>query len=233
VGTTLPAFAATDISIPVDTIVRGNEGEITVLAQVSAADLAGCKATIEAVSHNNNSVHNGNDLLISSGGTTVVLADVEAVSLGSVTAGETLELGDTIVVSVRLGSPDAGRPMSVFSGGLTVQVTCAPVVTTTTTVASTTTSTDDTTTTTVSEETTTTDGPTTTVVEQTTTTPPTVLGTSTTTLPDDSTTVPPVTGSTLPFTGPDDLAPMAVAGGAALLLGVALKRASREERATN
>jgi hypothetical protein len=48
-------------------------------------------------------------------------------------------------------------------------------------------------------------------------------------LPESSTTVPPVTGSTLPFTGPDDLAPMAVAGGAALLLGIALKIASREE----
>jgi predicted extracellular nuclease len=237
----LPAAAIDDITIPLTTVVRGAEGESFLLAEVATGSDAGCEADVWATAQNNESVHIGNDLIVSSGGGQVLLSDVES-AIGKVTtANGTLVLGDTITVTLVLGQADEGRPRSVFSGGMTVTVSCIPDETTTTTTIP------ETTTTTAPETTTTTEAittTTTTLPETTTTTVPpftssSVLGTTTTTLPvttssvagTSSTTVPPVTGSTLPFTGPEDVAGLAMAGTALLLLGGAIMAATREQNA--
>jgi hypothetical protein len=226
----LPAGALEQIVISTDTVVRGSEGEVHVLVEVPTGDEAGCEAQVSATAQNNPSVHVGNDLIVSSGGASVVISDVESAPGTVKSANGTLTLSDTLVVAVKLGPADEFRANSIFSGGVTVNVTCVPVETTTTTQPTTTTTVPLVSSTTVFEVTTTTTAP-----EETTTTttpPPTVLGTSTTTLP-STTSVPPVSGSTLPFTGPEDLMGPAIAGGALLLLGLALMRAAREPQAND
>jgi hypothetical protein len=218
---TLPAEALEPIVISTDTVVRGSEGEVHVLVEVPTGDEAGCEAQVSATTHNNASVHVGNDLIVSSGGASVVISDVESAPGTEKSASGSLTLSDTLVVAVRLGPADEIRANSIFSGGVTVTVSCIPVVTTTTTMQPTTTSTEGVTTTTEQATTTT-----------TTTPPPSVAGTSTTTLP-STTSVPPVSGSTLPFTGPEGLMGTAIAGGALLLLGVALMTAARDPQATD
>lgn len=217
----LPAGALEPIMISTDTVIRGAEGDVFVLAEVSTGDEAGCEAHVSVASHNNPSVHVGNDLIVSSGGGSVVVSDVESEPGVVKHADGTLTLGDTVVVSLRLGPPDEGRPNSIFSGGLTVDITCVPVETTTSTTQPTTT--------------TVTTPPTSGAVTTTTTAPSTstsVLGTSTTTLP-ATTSVPPVSGSTLPFTGPGHLVGTGIAGAGLVLLGLALMMASRESRTTD
>jgi hypothetical protein len=80
-----------------------------------------------AVSANPDSVHPNNDLVVSSGGSSVTLPDVEGVSGGNVVASGTLQLGPDIVVSLVMG------PDGVFSAGMDVVVDCTPEETTTTT----------------------------------------------------------------------------------------------------
>lgn len=215
----LPAGALEPIVIPTDTVVRGTEGDVFVLAEVSTGGDAGCEATVSATSANNPSVHVENDLIVSSGGGSVVISDVESAPGVELSGSGTLMLGDTITVAVQLGPKDELRANSIFSGGVTVTVSCVQVTTTTT--QTTTTTTQPTPSTTTLEVTTTTASP-----------PPTVLGTSTTTLP-PATTVPPVTGDTLPFTGPGQIVGTAIAGGALLLLGGALVLGTRESHSTD
>lgn len=224
----VPAMAMDPISIPLTTVVRGDEGEAFVLAEVPTGTEAGCEADVVATAGNNPSVHVGNNLIVSSGDGSVTLADVEREPNAVTSASGTLTLGDTVTVTLVLGPADPGRPISVFSGGITVTITCVPVETTTTTVSTTTTTEATTTTTeatTTTMPTTTTTPPSTTIVPNTTTTPP--PGVSSTVLT-TTTTVPPVTGSTLPFTGPEDMGGWAMAGGALILLGSALVLALRQ-----
>jgi hypothetical protein len=238
----LPAMASQEIIIPIDTVVRGAEGDLVVLATMPTGADAGCEATVTATADNNESVHFGNDLIVSSGADQVVLSDVESEVGKHTVAGSTLVLGDTISVTLRLGPADEGRPRSVFSGGITVIAACIPQETTTTTVETTTTTVETTTTTAPSTTTTSVVTTATTTPETTTTTQPTsstsVLGTSTTTLPpvastvdSTTTTIPAVTESTLPFTGPEDLAGLAMAGGALIVLGGAVVAAMRQQSA--
>ncbi len=101
-----------------------------------ASDLVGrsCGGTLEAT--NNESVHEGNKLIITTGDQTYEFPDVEA-SSGTITIAEgTVVLGETIEVGLELG--DSG----VTSGGIEISLTCPAVVeTTTTTEAETTTTT--------------------------------------------------------------------------------------------
>lgn len=185
-----------DIVIPVTTVVWASPGSVTQLAMVSVPDEEqGQTCEVEAHAKNQGSVHPGNDLLVESNGSQVVVPDVEAVSGGSVDGVGQLILGDAIYVNLRMGSD------GVFSAGFDVIIDCTPVQTTTTTVVETTTTIAETTTTTVGvEETSTTTAP----VETTTTVE--VEGSSTSTEPIETTTTsePEVLGTeVLPFTGSD------------------------------
>lgn len=172
-----------EIVVSVSTEVRAAFGTVTVLETADVPpELVGKQCNVEAESENQTSVHPGNDLVVESE-SQVILSDVEAVPGGTVTAIESMLLGDQIVISLVMG------PDTVFSAGIVVRVDCPPETTTSTTeqttstIDSSTTSTSDETTTTVASSTTTTADTTTTIDDTTTTT-----GADTTSTSGDTTT---------------------------------------------
>ncbi len=122
-----------EVSIPITTvIVNAPAGSVIVLETVEVpAAFVGQSCSVLATSENPDSVHPNNDLVVSSGGSSVTLPDVEGVSGGNVVASGTLQLGPDIVVSLAMG------PDGVFSAGMDVVVDCTPEETTTTTPATT------------------------------------------------------------------------------------------------
>lgn len=163
----LSGIAAADteleINIPIDTVLRDIEaGTVVLLTDPPvevASDLVGQECTVVARSENQSSVHPGNDLLVETGDSDVLIQDVEAVPGATVNASRTVVMGSEIAVSLIMG------PDEVFSAGITVLVDCAPGATTTTAAPTTTSD--------VSETSvTTTDGSSTTTLEPTTTTQP-------------------------------------------------------------
>lgn len=217
------------IVVPIDTVVTGPEGSTHLLESVEVPEpLRGQECLIAARADNQGSVHPGNDLVVESDGSTILLADVER-EPGVVTVAEgELLLGDTLSVTLIMG------PDGVFSAGVHVGV-CAippPPTSTTTTIQPTTTLAPTTTTTTTTpttappstppEATSTTVGP-----ESTTTT---VAVASTTTVAESTTTTgvsaESSTTSTLPFTGFDTDTTAGV-GLVALALGMALVTLTR------
>jgi hypothetical protein len=204
------ALGATVIEVPIDQIVRGPDGSVHVLASFPVdTGLVGRQCAVSVVSHNQVSSHPDSDILVDSGGTQVVVEDVES-SPFVVIAGEgTLTVGTNITVSVRLG------PDERFSGGMTVTIDCeAPPPSTTTTSAPAVSGTSAATTSPTSAVTT---SPTSTTVA------PTVSGIVVT-----NSSSPQVggTASTLPFTGAST-ASMSVTGAALVAAGSLLAAMSR------
>ncbi len=142
------ASAAIDIAIPIDTVIHAPVGSETLLATVSSGDLVGQQCSVSADAVNQNSVHPGNDLVVASDASSVLLENVEGVSNGTVHADGILTLSDTITVTLVMG------PDHVFSAGITVLIDCDGTTTTTSTTTTTTTSTTSTTTTTTTTTTT-------------------------------------------------------------------------------
>lgn len=178
-ATGVAAAAQDSLIVPLDTVVRAPAGSSTVLAEIAVdSDLVGLECTIEASAINQSSVHPGNDIVVSTGTSSVTLRDVEGEPSKSTTADGTVILGPAITLTLIMG------PDGVFSAGASVQFTCAPPTTTTTSTTSTTT-TSTTTTTTTSTTTTATTVPTS-VAPTTATTVPT-----TTTMPTTTTTTRP------------------------------------------
>jgi len=190
------AAGAATISVPLNTVVRGNEGDIKpVRDPVSVSDFnaqAGWICDVEAVTGNPGSEHPSNDLIVGSNGDEVRASNVEEFS-GKVTqAAGTLILGSTVTFDVELG------PDGVFSGGMDVEFKCSPPDEEEVPPSTTTTITSTPTTTTSPPSTTTTTAPTTTTTEPlitTSTSVPTSSFTTTSVSPDESTTteVPPPT----------------------------------------
>ena len=173
------------LEIPIDTVVRAPEGTEHQLASVAVpADLQGLECTVNAVAHNQTSVHPGNDLVVASGDDSLVIEDVEGTSGGDTTAEGTLILSDVVDVTLQMGGD------GVFSAGFVVQATCSPPTTTTTTSSTSTTSS--------STSTTVPGNSTTTTPTSTSTTMPGSTSTTTTTVPSTTTTAPPSTSSTVP-----------------------------------
>ncbi len=202
------ASSSIDIVIAVTTVVRGSEGDVVELASEDVPEeFQGKTCTVKAVSQNQGSVHPDNDLRVVSGGSSVLLEDVEAVPGGTVETDGTLVLGSVIVVSLLLG------PDGVFSAGIVIEIDCPPLVTTTT---------EATTTTTIPDEV----SPTS-IVSTTTT----IVSTTTTIV---STTDPGVSPDTLPFTGFENettglLALVLVASGTLALVGTRVFRRGKHE----
>jgi hypothetical protein len=201
-----------DITIPIETVVFAPEGSTTVLAtELVATEFLGQICTVAARSENQDSIHVGNDLIVESGGSMVVVENVEG-GVGSVVNAEgDIELGSEIVVSLLMG-PDA-----VFSAGIVVHVDCTAVLATSTT------TTEATTPTTTTEATTSTSaavGATTSTVEDE------VLGTVIT-----SSTLGDQVGDLeeLPFTGSHDGAWLFVAGSLLALGGILVIGAWRRD----
>ena len=130
----VPVLAATvDITIPVETIVRGPGGSQHVLAVVDVPlESRGETCNVTAVAHNQGSQHPDSNLLISSA-TSVEILDVENTVYSSVSAGGSITLAETVRVTLTIG------PDEVFSGGFDVEIDCPPFNPTMTTTTTTTT----------------------------------------------------------------------------------------------
>lgn len=123
-----PVAGATVIEISIDTVVTAGEGSITVLSTTDTPpDHVGTSCVGVARSINQPSVHPGNDLIVASGDSSIVLEDVEREPGAVTTAEAMLTLGPTITVSLHMG------PDEIFSGGLVFTIAeCTPPTTTTT-----------------------------------------------------------------------------------------------------
>jgi hypothetical protein len=215
VALSLLAYAQTtgfSITIPLDTVVYIPYDSNRVLAtEPVPQQFAGQSCSVSGISRNQDSVHPDNDLIVASGGSEVILENVEDEPGETLHAAGTLVLDSEVTVTLHMG-PDA-----VFSAGIDVIIDCAQV--SPTTIATTTTA----------------PAPTTSEVVSTTVAPPPE---ETTTTAADEVLGTVITSSTvatdigdleeLPFTGPGDEALAFVAGGL-LALGVILVVASRRE----
>lgn len=207
------AVADTDleINIPIDTVVRNVEaGTVVLLTDPPVevpSELVGRECTVVAQSKNQSSVHPGNDLLVVTGDSQVLIADVEAEPEATINATGIVVLGSEIAVSLIMG------PDEVFSAGINVLVDCAPGATTTTAAPTTTAEVSDTSVTTTEDSSTTTVEPTTTTQpsDSETTTSEDISGSEVTTTTsarkDDLTTTSSIEDEVLgtevlPFTGP-------------------------------
>lgn len=127
----VPAAAGADdlIVIPVTGFASGAEGETVRVASVAVpAELVGATCQITGSTVNQVSVHDGNDLLISTNGQTFVVPNFEDAGFIVHEAGETASVGASIDVAIRFG------PDGVSSGGFRVSVDCdaeEPPITTT------------------------------------------------------------------------------------------------------
>lgn len=123
-----PASAIDDVVIPIDSVAFGDEGEIIEVASVTVEpELVGSTCSLELEADNNGSVHPDNDLIVTTGGQSGTIPDVES-EPGQVTiVDEDVVLGETVVVELQFG------PDGVTSGGLILTFDCEaqPVPTTT------------------------------------------------------------------------------------------------------
>jgi LPXTG-motif cell wall-anchored protein len=191
------------VVIPLDTVVYIPWDSSRLLAtEPVPEEFAGHTCGVSGISHNQDSVHPDNDLIIRSGGSEVILENVEDEPGETVHGAGTLVLGSELTVTLHMG-PDA-----IFSAGIDVVIDCTQV--TPTTIETTTTSTTLLTTTTG--------------VETTTTVEDEVLGTVVT-----STTLGGVVLDELPFTGPHDGAWLFIGGSLLALGGILVVGARRRQ----
>jgi LPXTG-motif cell wall-anchored protein len=107
------------ISLPVDSVLRAPEGSVTLVASAPVPGEfvgASCIAGVEV--DNQESVHDGNDLIVSSGGTSGVVENFESEAFGVRTIGIPLTLGATVDVSLRMGEDE------ISSGGVFITIDC-------------------------------------------------------------------------------------------------------------
>jgi hypothetical protein len=112
------------IDIPINTVVDDAppfEQHILASQAVDPAD-QGLSCDVTVLATNQSSVHPGNNLVISSNGSSVIAADVERESNAVTETAGTLVLGPTVTVELFLGLPD-----HVFSAGLVVSIDCIQV----------------------------------------------------------------------------------------------------------
>jgi hypothetical protein len=136
------AAAIHDVVIEFTVITGEPFSTVTVATEEVEPWLQGESCAIRIEVSNNPSVHEDNELVLTSGDDVVTVPDVESTP-GIVTIGEgELVLGETVVAAMRLG------PDGISSGGISVDFVCSQEPPTTT-IAPTTTSTTASTTTTV------------------------------------------------------------------------------------
>lgn len=121
------SHAYIEISIPIDTVIHAPANSRTLLESADVpAEFANHLCEVRAHAENQISTHPGNDLIVQSGDSQVVLADVEAEPGKVIEAEGPLELGDQIDVWLVMGRD------RVFSAGIEVVVECFAEETTTT-----------------------------------------------------------------------------------------------------
>jgi hypothetical protein len=106
------------VRIPLDTVMYGKPGAVKLIDPPGVvnvpADKVGSQCSVHETSENNRSTHPNTDLIVTSGGSSVTLFDVEREGGGRVDGDGLLTLGETVSISVRFGAD------GVFSGGFLV-----------------------------------------------------------------------------------------------------------------
>ncbi len=146
-----PASAlAADISIPLDTVVANGvaEGDRFELALVSSNDLVGEMCAVRATRGGEGAAHPGNDLIVTSGGESTTLSDVERESGATTDGAAPITLANTITVELVMGPDrhyagdidlefDCGQSVAAFrsaperaqdAGGFELPLTGSPIV---------------------------------------------------------------------------------------------------------
>jgi hypothetical protein len=95
---------ATDISIPFDDLVFGQPGSTVDIATVDvSAEMVGRTCHLAVLAENQSSVHIGNDLIVSTGGSQAVIFGVEDTPNGGTSETYEMVVGPTILVQLRIG----------------------------------------------------------------------------------------------------------------------------------
>lgn len=111
------------IRIPVDSVLRAPENSVTLVASAPVpAEFQGTNCIAEVEVDNQQSEHDGNDLIVASGGTSGELQNFETEAFGVRTVEIPLTLGTTVDVSLRMG------PDEISSGGVFITVDCTQAV---------------------------------------------------------------------------------------------------------
>ena len=111
------------ISLPVDSVLEAPEGSVTLVASASVpGEFQGAACIAEVEVDNQESVHDGNDLIVSSGGTSGVVENFESEAFGIRTVEIPLTLGSTVEVSLRMGEDE------ISSGGVFITIDCTQTV---------------------------------------------------------------------------------------------------------
>ncbi|MGF1597914.1 MAG: hypothetical protein ACFCVK_13440 [Acidimicrobiales bacterium] len=120
-----PAAADDKVEVPIATAYNAGEpGSVHQLGSAPVpADLTGRTCTVNITVTNQESVHAGNRVIVSSDGSQVALAGVEDTAGGVTTSVGELVMGSTIDVSVELGSDG----LSSLGSNLTVTCEALPV----------------------------------------------------------------------------------------------------------
>lgn len=111
------------ISIPIDSVLLAPEGSVTLIASAPVPgefQSADCVAEVEV--DNQESVHDGNDLIVASGSTSGVVENFESEAFGVRTVAIPLTLGSTVDVSLRMGEDE------ISSGGVFITIDCRQTV---------------------------------------------------------------------------------------------------------
>jgi hypothetical protein len=114
---------AADLVVPADTVVSGAAADDAIeLTKVSVGPLAGRSCDVRSVRSGDGPVHIGNDLVVRSGASEVLLPDVER-EIGVVTEGaDPIELDRILVIELMVGRDAA------YAGDLVVELDCRPLV---------------------------------------------------------------------------------------------------------
>ncbi len=117
-----PAWAIESIVLDQDRILYGEEGSTVQLAEIAVeTDRVGASCTLRVHTENQYSVHPGNDLVVTTGGTQSVIEDVEAEPDADADLSAAIVLGPELLVELRFG------PDQVSSMGFDLSVDCPDV----------------------------------------------------------------------------------------------------------
>ena len=111
------------ISVPIDHILRAPAGSLNLIVSSpvpSAFQGSACTAVVSA--QNQQSMHEGNHLVLTSGDATHIIENVESAAFAETGASVPLILGETVDVSVRMGADG----VSSFGFGITIRCPLNP-----------------------------------------------------------------------------------------------------------
>ena len=112
------------VTIPIDTVVKGDPGYTEIVATLTPADLdaePGWICNLVGFGDNGESTHPDTNAIVSSNGDVVIIPDWErAANTRTAATNGTLTLGTTVTIAIQVG------PHKIASGGLEIQFTCNP-----------------------------------------------------------------------------------------------------------